>query len=135
MPCHIIFNASQQTPSGTSLNDILAKGKNNMNKLVEIAICWSKDRTGFHPDIKKMNNTVQLRQEAWCLQHYIWQRDIDKHKIPEEKFNQNSYIWCQVKWQPSRKRIKRNSKIDCLSGENMEELALEKADQLELVLN
>ena len=84
-PCHIIFDASQQTASGTSLNDILAKGKNNTNKLVEIVIRWSKHRIGFHTDIKKMYNTVQLRQEDWCLQHYFWQRDLGKSKIPEGK--------------------------------------------------
>ena len=70
-PCRIVFDASQQTPSGRSLNDILAKGKNNMNKLVEIVIRWSKHRIGFHTDIKKMYNKVQLRQEDWCLQRYI----------------------------------------------------------------
>ena len=32
-----------------------------------------------------MYNTVQLRQEDWCLHCYIWQRDLDKSKIPEEK--------------------------------------------------
>ena len=84
-PCRIVFDASQQTPSGTSLNNILAKGKNNMNKLVEIVIRWSKHKTGFHTDIKKMYNTVQLRQEDWCLQSYIWQRDLDKTKISKEK--------------------------------------------------
>ena len=84
-PCHIIFDASKQTPSGTSLNDILAKGKNNMNKLVVIVIRWSKHRIGFHTDINKMYNTVQLRQENLCLQSYIWQRDLEKSKIPKEK--------------------------------------------------
>ena len=53
-PCRIVFDASQQTPSGTSLNYILAKGgKHNMSKLVEIVIRWSKHRIGFHTDIKK----------------------------------------------------------------------------------
>ena len=37
-PCRVVYDASQPTPSGISLNDILAKGKNNMNKLVEIVI-------------------------------------------------------------------------------------------------
>ena len=32
-----------------------------------------------------MYNTVQLRQEDWCLQSYIWQRDLDKTKISKEK--------------------------------------------------
>ena len=37
-PCRMVFDASQPTESGFSLNDILAKGRNNMNKLVEIFI-------------------------------------------------------------------------------------------------
>ena len=37
-PCRLFFDASQPTASGWTLNDILAKGKNNMNKLVEIVI-------------------------------------------------------------------------------------------------
>ena len=35
-PCRLVFDASQ--PQVGSLNNILAKGKNNMNKLVEIFI-------------------------------------------------------------------------------------------------
>ena len=64
-PCRIIFDASQQTPSGTSLNDILAKVKNNMNKLVEIMIRWSKHRIGFHTDIKfskVQHSSVKVRR-------------------------------------------------------------------------
>ena len=32
-PCRLAFDASQPTSSGASLNDLLKKGKNNMNKL------------------------------------------------------------------------------------------------------
>ena len=70
-PCRFVFDTSQPTASGTSLSDILAKGKNNMNKLVEIVICWSTHKIGFHTDVKKMYNTVQLREEHWCFQRYI----------------------------------------------------------------
>ena len=84
-PCRLVFDASQPTASGTSLNDILAKGKNNMNKLVEIVICWSTHKIGFHTDVKKMYNTVQLREKHWCFQRYIWQNELDNRKIPEEK--------------------------------------------------
>lgn len=62
-------------------------------------------------DLKKNYNTVQWRQKRWSLQHNIWCRDLDKSKIPGEKDHQNSHIWCRVEWQPSRKRINRNSKI------------------------
>ena len=53
-PCRLVFDASQPTVPGWSLNDILAKGKNNMNKLVEIVIHWSIRKIEFHTDIKKM---------------------------------------------------------------------------------
>ena len=84
-PCRFAFDASQPTASGTSLNNILAKGKNNMNKLVKIVIQWSIHRISFHTDVKKMFNTVQLREEHWCFQTYIWQNELDYKKIPEEK--------------------------------------------------
>ena len=40
-PCRLVFDVFQPTASCTSLSDILAKGKNNMSKLVEIVICCS----------------------------------------------------------------------------------------------
>ena len=39
-PCRIVFDASQSTDTGFSLNDVLAKGRNNMNKLQEIITRW-----------------------------------------------------------------------------------------------
>ena len=83
-PCRLVFDASQPTASEWSLN-ILANGKNNMNKLVEIVICWSIHNIGFHTDIKKMYNSVNLVQDNWCLQQYIWQKDLDPRKLLEEK--------------------------------------------------
>ena len=91
-------------------------------------IRWSKHRIGFHTDIKKMYNTVQLRQEYWCLQRYIWHRDLGKSKILEEKIIKTYKLVNQI--------VQNDIYVDdCLSGENTEELALEKADWLELVLN
>ena len=66
------------------MNDILAKGKNNINKSVEIVIHWSIRKTGFHADIKKMYNSVKLEGD-WCLQQYIGQKNLDPSKLPEEK--------------------------------------------------
>ena len=79
-PCRFAFDASQPTASGTSLNNILAKGKNDMNKLVEIVIRWSTHKIGFHTDVKRMFNTVQLQEEHWCFQRYIWQNELDYKK-------------------------------------------------------
>ena len=66
--CRIASNPSHPTASGWSLNDMLAKDKNNMNKLVEIIICWSINRVVIHTDIKKIYNSLKLQKEDWCLQ-------------------------------------------------------------------
>ena len=62
-PCRLVFDASQVTGTGLSLNNLLAKGRNNMNKLVEIAIRWQIRKSVFHTDIRKMFNTIRLVEE------------------------------------------------------------------------
>ena len=84
-PCRVVFDASQPTGSGYSLNDILAKGRNNLNKLQEIMIRWCTNKVAFHSDVQKMYNCVNLDKNDWCLQRYIWQEELDPDKIPEEK--------------------------------------------------
>ena len=32
-----------------------------------------------------MYNTIKLDEKDWCIQRYIWQKDLDPSKIPEEK--------------------------------------------------
>ena len=56
-----------------------------MNKLVEIVIWWSMHKVGFHTDIKNMYNSVKLVEDDWCLQQYIWQKDLDPRKLLKEK--------------------------------------------------
>ena len=53
-PCRLVFDASQGTRGGCSLNSLLAKGANGMNKLVEILIRWTVRKYAFHTDITKM---------------------------------------------------------------------------------
>ena len=50
-PCRIVYDASHPTASGYCLNDVLAKGQNNLNKLQEILIRWSIHKMGIHTDI------------------------------------------------------------------------------------
>ncbi|XP_066911762.1 uncharacterized protein [Clytia hemisphaerica] len=84
-PCRVVFDASQATPSGHSLNDLLAKGRNELNKLQEILIRWSLHRIALHTDISKMYNTIQLDRSQWSYQRYIWNKDLNPESIPEEK--------------------------------------------------
>ena len=152
-PCRIVFNASMPTDSKFSLNDILAKGKNNMNKLVEIILRWRTHQFGFHSDVAKMYNTVQLREEDWCLQRYIWQENLDPRYIPEEKViktliygvkssgNQAEHALrltaslSKNEFQEANNMIQNDVYVDdCMSGENSIELCHKRADEINLVL-
>ena len=70
-PYRVVFDASQPTASWYSLNDILAKGRNNMNKLVEVFIRWQTYKVAIHTDISKMYNTVKLTESQCCLRRYL----------------------------------------------------------------
>ena len=84
-PCRPVFDASHPTTSGLSLNNILAKGRNNMNKLVQIFIRWLIRGCGFHADIQKMYNTVRLHEDHWNYQLYLWDKNLDPKVEPKVK--------------------------------------------------
>ena len=152
--CRLIFDASQPTASGWSLNDILAKGKNNMNKLVEIVICWSMHKIGYHTNMKKMYNSVKLVEDDWCLQEYIWQKDLYQRKLPGEKVIKILIYVVKSSGNQSKRGLQETVRLlaeeypqvsqmvqndiyvdDCLSGDENVEKALQRANELELVLN
>ena len=152
-PCRIVFNASMPTDSQFSLNDILAKGKNNMNMLVEILIRWRTHAYAFHSDVQKMYNTVQLREEDWCLQRYIWQENLDPRFIPEEKVIKTLIYGVKSSGNQAEHALRLTANLsmaefpevneivqndvyvdDCMSGEAAEELCHQRADELNLVL-
>ena len=47
-PVRPVFDASMRPPNGCSLNDILHKGSNNMNNLMELIIRWFIKPFGYH---------------------------------------------------------------------------------------
>ena len=153
-PCRIVFDASQATSSGYSLNDLLAKGRNNLNKLQEIVIRWSMHRVGIHTDVRKMYNTIQLNRLDWCYQRYIWEENLDPTKIPKEKViktliygvrssgNQSEYALRKVaelsqSEHPDVNRVVQEDIYvdDCITGATSITHAHDLADKLELVIN
>ena len=152
-PCRIVFYASQQTSTGFSLNDILPKGRNTMNKLVEIIIRWTMHRIGFHTDVKKMYNSLKLTEDHWCLQRYIWQSNLDPAVIPEEKViktliygvtSSGNQAECAIRDTGFKQRqkypdvyriIKEDFFVDDgISGEESKMKAFQRADELDVVL-
>ena len=84
-PCRIVFVASSPTPSGYSLNDILAKGRNNLNKLQELLTRWTIHHVALHTDVLKMYNTIRLDEKDWRYQLYFWHPNLELNKQPELK--------------------------------------------------
>ena len=62
--CRLIFDGTQSSHGGCSLNSLLAKGVNSMNKLLEIVIRWTVWPFSFHCDIQKIYNTIFLKSDV-----------------------------------------------------------------------
>ena len=78
----LVFDASAKTPSGCSINELLALGANNMNNLIHILIRWSTRLYALHTDVTKMYNVIQLDKAFWRYQLYLWEKDLDPKKEP-----------------------------------------------------
>ena len=152
-PCRVVFNASLPTGTGFSLNDILAKGRNNMNLLVEIFMRWRSHAFALHSDVQKMYNTVRLREEDWNLQRYIWHQELDPKCIPKEKVIKTLIYGVKSSGNQAERGLRMTATLlkneypevhqivtkdiyvdDCLTGESSNELLHQRADELSLVL-
>ena len=152
-PCRVVFNASLPTESSLSLNDILAKGTNNMNVLVEVFLRWRVHAAAFHTDVQKMYNSVRLDESHWCLQRYIWQENLDPKFIPEEKVIKTLIYGVKSSGNQAERALRLTAEHykseyqkvneiiqndvyvdDCLSGQNSLEESHERADELQIVL-
>ena len=81
----MVFNGSAVTSSGYSLNDILPKGINMLNSLLEIFLRWRTWPVAMHADARKMYNTIKLNPDFWRYQIYFWDPDLDSSKHPVTK--------------------------------------------------
>ena len=81
-PCRLVFDASHASKGGCSLNSLLAKGANSLNKLVEILIRWTSYVHAFHTDVSKMYNRVWLETAHWRYQLYLWSEGLKVDVIP-----------------------------------------------------
>ena len=84
--CRMVYDASHPTKTGHSLNGLLASGRNNMNKLVEMFIRWGIRRVGYHTDIRKMYNSLWLVEEHWFISYTFGKRSWTQRKNPEQKW-------------------------------------------------
>ena len=93
MKVRIVFDASSTTSSGFTLNDILAKGINSLNSMLEIMIRFRCFVVGMHTDVKMMYNVVKLKPNHWTFQRYLWDIGLDPLCMPAEKVIKT---WSQI---------------------------------------
>ena len=153
-PIRIVFNCSAKTPSGFSLNDILAKGINSMNNLVEILIRWQTRQWAYHTDIRKMYNAVRLSKAYWCYQLYFWQEDLNPNLEPKIKVVKTVIYGSRPSGQLAERAIRLTAEKnldsypkahriinddiyvdDCLSGNDSHSGMLQDTDELKLTLD
>ena len=152
-PCRLVFNASQPTDTGYSLNDILPKGINMLNKLVEIFIKWRVQLHAFHCDVHKMYNAIKLSKAYWCLQRYLFSEGLDPNKIPEEKLIMTLIYGVRSSGNQAQCALRKIAELfkkeypdvyeiihkdtymdDCMSGGHTKAEMSKKQDDLQLVL-
>ena len=153
-PCRPVFDASQPTSTGVSLNQTLVKGRNNMNKLLQVVIRWSIRRCAFHTDIQKMYNVIRLLEDHWCFQLYLWQNELNPNIEPRTKCvktliygvkpsgNQAERVLRETSNQQKIEFPRQNAIVnkdvyvdDCLSGEDSHENARDIIEGLEIMLS
>ena len=148
-PCRLVFDASCCPRGGCGLNSLLAKGTNNMNRLINILISWSGHRFAFHADIKKMYNTIYLDKKHWKYQLYLWDDKLRLGIAPRIKVIKSAIFGVRSSGNVAEAGVRKTAELikdrfpkahhtimnhlyvdDCLSGDNSQSEAEELAGQL-----
>ena len=152
--CRLVYDASHPTSTGFSLNSLLAKGKNNMNKLIDLAIRWGVREHGFHTDVRKMYNSIALDEDHWCYQLYLWQEKLDVAQEPRIKVVKTAIYGVTSSGNQAERGLRETGKLmadeyprvneviqrdiyvdDCVSGEESHVACCETVDGLQTVLS
>ncbi|XP_071055024.1 uncharacterized protein [Onthophagus taurus] len=80
----VVFNGSQKTSSGVSLNDCLHTGPKIQNELVDVLLRWRRHPIVFACDIENMYRQILVHENDQPFQRIIWRENpIDDLKSYE----------------------------------------------------
>ncbi|XP_037911925.1 uncharacterized protein LOC119652059 [Hermetia illucens] len=68
----VVFNASQATPTGKSLNDILLVAPNIQNSITRVLMRWRTHRYVIAADIEKMYRQISMHPQDQDYQRILW---------------------------------------------------------------
>ncbi|XP_031635226.1 uncharacterized protein LOC116348388, partial [Contarinia nasturtii] len=86
----VVFNASQTTSNGKSLNEQLALGPMDQNDMVSILMRWRKHRVAFTADLEKMYRQILVNDSQTHLQRILW-RESPRASIKEFELRTVTY--------------------------------------------
>ena len=75
-PARTVYDASSKTPSGYSLNDILATGIPDLAKLLDVLLDWHIGPTAFVGDVSQFYCSVGLVEESWPYQKILLRENL-----------------------------------------------------------
>ena len=75
-PARWVFDAGSKSPTGYSLNDLLAKGTIGLIKLVNMVLGWRIGASAFTGDIRMFYNSILLHQDHWKYQKILINPDL-----------------------------------------------------------
>lgn len=73
-----VFNASQKSSNGLSLNDTVAVGKIKQPKMLELLVRWRKYKIAVVGDIEKMYKQIRIAEDQQHLLLILWRSEISK---------------------------------------------------------
>ncbi len=145
----LVFDASCCPRDAASLNSILAKGTNNMNKLIAILIKWRTHLVAFHTDVRKMYNTILLDKRHWQYHLYYWDNQLRVGVKPRIKVIKTAMYGIRSSGNVAESAIRKTAELtkdefpkaydiitknfyvdDCLAGDKSVDEANQLADQL-----
>ncbi|XP_022827101.1 uncharacterized protein LOC111356845 [Spodoptera litura] len=68
----VVFNASAKTSTGHSLNDLMCRGPNLQQDLLNLILKWRKFKYAFTADIEKMFRNIWIHPDYQKYQKIIW---------------------------------------------------------------
>lgn len=75
-PLRVVFNASSQTSSGYSLNDVMECGPNLQHDLPTLILNWRQYKFVVTADIEKMFRQIFIRETDQHLQSIVWRESL-----------------------------------------------------------
>ncbi|XP_018316899.1 uncharacterized protein, partial [Mycetomoellerius zeteki] len=80
----VVFNGSNKTTSGLSLNDILYTGEKLQTDVFDVLLWFRKFLYVFSTDMEKMYRQIKLHKDDWTFQRILWlnqDKDVETYQL------------------------------------------------------